>query len=62
MTQNLGFSPSTLHKGDLMLKAAMNFVEDVSICPHTGAAPNFQVTMHHSGLKDKALPTMGSPT
>lgn len=30
-----------------MLKAAMGFVEDVSICWHTEAAPNSNVTMHH---------------
>lgn len=59
-TESLGLSPSTLHKGDL--KVTVSFV-DVSICLHTGAAPNFHITMHHhSGLKDKAVPTRASPT
>lgn len=57
MTENLGFSPPLQFTQVTMLKAAMSSLADVSISPHTGAAPNFHATVHHSGMKDKALPT-----
>lgn len=44
-----------------MFKAAMSSLADVSISLRTGAAPSSHVTVHHSGMKDKALPTRGSP-
>lgn len=38
MTGNLRYSPSTLHKDDLMWKDATSFVEDISMCLCAGTA------------------------